>query len=229
MTSVLLKLLAMLFMTIDHVGLFFLNNNMICRGIGRAAFPLFVFLFCEGFLYTRNPKKRMFKIFALALITEPIFDILLFRKAFCLDSQNVLWLFALTGLACLLLKHSQNWYDKVIFIAVPIVLAEFFGFDYGAAGASAIFICYYAVKNKDKIKNYKLAASLSWLPLITSNISHIISGQISPVIALGYIIPVFVILTYNGNKGKSNALLIFFMITYYPLHLAAILLIRTFL
>ena len=226
MTFVLLKLMAMLFMTVDHVGAFFLNNNIICRGIGRAAFPLFIFMFCEGLVHTHAPKKRILRIFILALVTEPIFDFLVFDKAFCMDYQNVLFLFALTGLACFCINKTKNWYDMALLIAGSIFLAEILKFDYGALGAASIFICYYFVKNKEKIKHYRLLSSIAWLPLVASCVPAVLSASVSPLIALGYAVPVFIICGYNGKKGSSNKILNLFMLLYYPLHLAVLLLVR---
>lgn len=43
-THDLLKILAITLMIIDHVGLYLLNDNMICRLLGRGAAPIFFFL-----------------------------------------------------------------------------------------------------------------------------------------------------------------------------------------
>lgn len=72
LSSFWLKVFAMTFMVVDHLGIFlqsygFGNEAMqkagyICRILGRIAFPLFIFMLAEGMRYTRNPKKYLFRI-----------------------------------------------------------------------------------------------------------------------------------------------------------------------
>ena len=70
-----LKLLAVLSMLVDHVGMFIFRNNevflqLLCtigsreitpyflmRAFGRLAFPVFAFLVVEGFIHTRSRFK----------------------------------------------------------------------------------------------------------------------------------------------------------------------------
>ena len=53
-----LKLLACLFMLIDHAGLLLFPRYKIFRIIGRLAFPIFAYLIAEGCRYTRNKLKH---------------------------------------------------------------------------------------------------------------------------------------------------------------------------
>ena len=54
-----LKLIALLFMTIDHIGIHFLKHNinenyLFCRLIGRCAAPIFFYLLVEGYFKNKN-------------------------------------------------------------------------------------------------------------------------------------------------------------------------------
>ena len=49
-----LKILAMLFMTVDHVGAFLMPQYEILRYIGRLAMPIFAFMIAEGCTHTHN-------------------------------------------------------------------------------------------------------------------------------------------------------------------------------
>ena len=65
-----IKLLACLFMLIDHVGLLLLPQYSILRVIGRLSFPLFAFALAEGCKYTRNKIKHLALLAGLAIIVQ---------------------------------------------------------------------------------------------------------------------------------------------------------------
>ena len=62
-----LKILACLFMVIDHVGLTFFPEHDIFRILGRLAFPLFAFFIAEGSRYSKHKLRRFLLIFAIGL------------------------------------------------------------------------------------------------------------------------------------------------------------------
>ena len=61
------KAIALFFIIVDHIGLFFFPTNLILRAIGRAGFPLLFFLIGR---YSFN--KNKYEIFAIALSIELI-------------------------------------------------------------------------------------------------------------------------------------------------------------
>lgn len=69
-----LKLLGILFMTLDHIGIFLLNNQntqqigIIFRIFGRLALPIFIFLIVESVKHTKHFGKYFLKLVILALI-----------------------------------------------------------------------------------------------------------------------------------------------------------------
>ena len=58
-----LKIIAVITMTIDHIGLYLFPGNLVLRMIGRIAFPIFAFTFAEGCKYTKNRTARREAIF----------------------------------------------------------------------------------------------------------------------------------------------------------------------
>ena len=62
-----LKILACVFMLIDHVGLTFFPEHDIFRILGRLAFPLFAFFIAEGSRYSRHKLRRFCLILAIGL------------------------------------------------------------------------------------------------------------------------------------------------------------------
>lgn len=70
-----LKIIAIVIMIIDHIGGYLYptidhNTYYVLRSIGRISMPIFAYLIVQGFFYTRNLKKYIFRIFVLATITQ---------------------------------------------------------------------------------------------------------------------------------------------------------------
>lgn len=95
-TGAALKWIAIITMLIDHIGAAILEPYMsgefgsvpikvlglhpmiwdfILRGIGRIAFPIFIFLMVEGFFYTRSRKKYAIRLGLFCLISEIPFNL----------------------------------------------------------------------------------------------------------------------------------------------------------
>lgn len=124
-----LKLLAMIFMTLDHVGIFLLHNDpfntagTVLRVIGRLAFPLFCFFLAEGMRYTRSKEKYLLRIGAMyAVITlgETLLVYVL-KQGYSPDTLAPMpftdLFFSMLALYCLLLP---KW--KKVFAIFPIAL-----------------------------------------------------------------------------------------------------------
>ncbi len=69
----LIKLLACIFMLIDHAGKMLFPQIGEMRLIGRLAFPMFAYGIAIGAVYTRNPVKYLSRIALLALISQPLY------------------------------------------------------------------------------------------------------------------------------------------------------------
>ena len=65
-----LKLLAAVFMVVDHVGVIFFPYDMIWRQIGRLSMPIFAFFIAEGCRYTRSPWGYLGKLFACLAVCQ---------------------------------------------------------------------------------------------------------------------------------------------------------------
>ena len=129
-----LKILAMVCMTIDHIGAAFFPQAVWLRVIGRLAFPLFSYCIAEGCRYTRNKAHYFGSVFACGAVCVIAF--LPFGSFYC----NAL---ITLSLSILLLYGVEAWKSsgKLHFLALTAALAAVFyllcrtvPIDYGCAG-----------------------------------------------------------------------------------------------
>ncbi len=122
-----LKVVALLTMTIDHVGYFlsaYANGNttmtsiaLVCRIIGRISFPLFIFMLAEGLHKTHD---RLNYILRLAILWAVVFI-----AQFIINQTNLFGISissaqAFTDLLCyalfIFLVEKKEWYWKALSI-----------------------------------------------------------------------------------------------------------------
>ena len=129
-----LKVLAMAFMTIDHVGLFLMMFNLadsplgitgyVLRCIGRVAFPLFVLLLVEGIRHSSSVRNYLIRIGILAgalMLSEII--IYYFIDSAIGGAESPLIDLLLCGLTLGLLHRKDKWSFFAILPIVFIILA----------------------------------------------------------------------------------------------------------
>lgn len=205
----LLKLLALVFMTADHLAIALYSSIPIelywCfRCMGRIAFPIYCYCCAAGFCHTRNELKYISRIFAFALISEIPFNLLINGTVLYKHSQNTLFtLFA--GLCCLYaIKNFGKIYAALSCIGLMLA-AYALGFDYGALGVLLIIICYLF---KDEPKKLYLSA-LVILALMWVNVSA--------MMMLMECIGITGIFLARKLRGKASLKYLFYI--YYPCHL----------
>ena len=74
-----LKVIAIVSMTIDHLGLYMLGGDdpasasvtyHLMRMVGRLAFPIFAFLLVEGYVHTHNIRRYIMNLLVAAVISD---------------------------------------------------------------------------------------------------------------------------------------------------------------
>ncbi|MBO4904153.1 MAG: conjugal transfer protein TraX [Lachnospiraceae bacterium] len=119
-----LKIIACVFMLIDHIAYGIIHNYMAahgmdilpesyttlnkvytaCRGVGRLAFPIFTFFLVEGFFRTKNKWKYAARLAVFAVISEIPFDLGLYGKLVNNEHQNIMLTFLIALLMLILLR-----------------------------------------------------------------------------------------------------------------------------
>lgn len=129
-----LKILAMVCMTLDHIGAAFFPQAVWLRVIGRLAFPLFSYCIAEGCRYTRNKARYFGSVFACGAVC-----VIAFLPFGSFYGNALITL----SMSILLLYGMEAWKSsgKLRFLALTAALAAVFYLlcrtvyiDYGFAG-----------------------------------------------------------------------------------------------
>lgn len=155
-----LKLLAVILMTLDHIGLTLVEQgalgggletapavwwyvDLLLQGLGRLAFPIFAFFVAEGAFYTRHKKEYGLRLLIFALISEIPFDLAIFGQPVYLGCQNVMFTFLLAYISILgIQKNARRPVLKVLCGAAGCAAGAVFQTDYGAVGVLMVILLY---------------------------------------------------------------------------------------
>lgn len=210
-----LKLIALVTMTIDHIGLTLFPQVLWWRLVGRLAFPIYAFLVAEGCLHTRSMPKYLRSMGLMALLCQVVYFVAMGSLYQC-----ILVTFSLSIGLCMLLKKAKQekclcWYlltalaiTTVWFLTeeAPLLLRHTdYGIDYGFLGVMLPVALFLTPK---KI----------WKLLVTAGILLLMSA--TNWVQLPSVLAVVFLAFYNGARGKHNLKHMFYW--YYPIHLVVI-------
>lgn len=202
MSSFALKILAMIFMLLDHIGFLLFPDIEILRFIGRLAFPIFAFQVGIGFEHSKNRKKYIGRMILFTFISQIPFQM------FTSDNDTFIFNIGATLLCGLIILYSieeiHNKWIKILSILSILVIGFFVPMDYGLYGILTVVTLYI-------FRNSKLIAGSTY-GLILS-IYCKVKNSIFNLPAIFSLVPIFL---YNGKKG-ANIKYLFYI--FYPLHL----------
>jgi hypothetical protein len=209
-----LKWLAIITMTVDHVGAILYQDVEVLRWIGRLAFPLFAYLLILGMENTRNARNYFVRLFVFALFSQVPFFLAIDYAPF--ELLNIFFTLA-SGLLFIYFFKKGSAFAFVVLL-VSFVLP----FDYGVYGI-AIIGCMYILRMNTKLGVVSLVL-LNSLFLVPLN-SQILSLAAIPFIVLH---KSGLLATTRDTTGEYRIPLWrkYFFYVYYPLHLALLYVIR---
>ncbi|MDO4187659.1 MAG: TraX family protein [Lachnospiraceae bacterium] len=183
-----IKIMAMVFMLIDHIGAgilepIYLNVTdynlsmkiyyfkVALKAIGRLAFPIFCYQLVQGFGYTRNRILYLRNLFVFALISEIPFNLLESRKVVNTSGQSVMVTLFLGGIVIVILDKCKEFKPVIRYILSAVAIASISTVaylahtDYNAKGIILIAIIYFL--KDDKIKLIQLGPILFLIDIFT--------------------------------------------------------------
>ena len=209
-----LKLLAVIAMTIDHVGFALFPQYPVFRIVGRLAFPIFAYMIGEGCRYTRNMGRYLLTVTGVALVCQVVYAVAMGSLY-----QSVLVSFAMAIALTAVVKYAQKKKNALSFLAVAAAIAAIYGItdylpgllsgtdfavDYGFWGVMLPVLVYLGRSKAEKLLLCAFA-----LVMLSHNPIQYLSLLAIPLLAL-----------YNGKRGKGLGKYFFYI--YYPAHLVAI-------
>lgn len=204
----------------DHIGDTIYGKFSLFNLIGRISFPIFAFQSVQGYIYTKNFKKHMLKLFIFACISQIPFMLFLstFSTGFYL---NIFFTFFLGLLSLFMYDKCKNKLIGFLLVIFTSIIAEIIHVDYGAFGILLIFVFYFF---KDKKLQMIISAILLCFAKYVPNIvkipslySHYLSCALFTCVSLIFIC------FYNKKQGPKAK---YFFYIFYPLHLVILYLIH---
>lgn len=208
-----LKLLALIAMTCDHVGL---PQFIILRIIGRLAAPLFAYMIAEGCRYTHDRGRYLGRLLGMAALCQIAYFAAmrsLYQCIFVTFSLSVCLIYALDNAVRrrtpVSVLSAAAAVAAVVFVTegLPRILIHTdFDVDYGLWGVMLPVLVYFGRGKWGKLALFAVGVGLLGLHYGGAQWWGLLSV---PLLAL-----------YNGKKGTWNIGPLFYW--YYPAHLVAI-------
>ena len=210
-----LKILACVTMLVDHAALLFGGSPWL-RVIGRLAFPIYCFLLTEGIRHTRDVRRYLSRLLFAAIVSEPIYDLVLYPCVGIWQHQNVLWTLAL---GCAMLWCMTMIHKPVAKLAVMLMFALAAQLIRAGYGSSGIYmIALFALCRGMPEGKWVLAAGLLVINWLMGSFTVSVFGLDVPVqlFAELALVPIFL---YSGEKRTRLKAVSWGFYLFYPAHL----------
>lgn len=200
-----LKLIAILSMTIDHIGAVFFPHILLFRIIGRIAFPIFAYQTAVGMRFSKNIKKYIARLFLFSLVSQPFY--------FLLFGKGLNAVFTIFYGAVLIAFWRKDSYLNLV-SAFLILFSCFIPLDYGFYGILSIFLFYI----------------LFYFPPLCLMIQTIFMIVYTQMIAVPAQLAGLISLVLIHKKWENKIVLPkYFFYIFYPLHLGILFAIKRLL
>jgi len=227
-----LKIIAMVSMLFDHIGLLFFPDVMIFRWIGRLAFPIFACMIAEGCRYTKNRAKYLGMIAAMAMAFQIVYFVAmgsLYQGILVTFSLAIITIYSIDAL---FVSFQKSWQPLaalagLVFVAVfvfvlPSALKETdFDIDYGIWGILIPIVAYFLPIRKWKtttlmsVRNRRMTG-VAVLLLIRAIYYTVVPSPLG-LSQWFSLLTIPLLFLYNGERGRAKMKYVFYI--FYPAHL----------
>ena len=206
-----LKIIAMITMTCDHVGLQLFPHLQWLRFVGRLAMPIYAYMIAEGCRYTRDRKKYLLRLLGMGALCQVVYFVAMGSLYQC-----ILITFSLSVVLIGLMDRAEQ--EKTAKANAQLL----------AAVMGVFFVCVVLpdlLPNTDFTIDYGLPGVLLPVLIYGAGARGLLLGVALLVLNYGGIhwyafLAIPFLLAYNGQRGKANMGKLFYW--YYPAHLVAI-------
>lgn len=214
-----LKILALLAMTLDHIGYFLLPEVESLRIVGRLAYPIFAYLLVEGCEHTRNKQRYFGSVLGVGVLCSVV--------SYVVDGslyQSIMITFALAILMIYTLKYVVHVSKNGDTVRVDIARLL----------AMGLAVAMYALGSGKFVS--ELVVDYGFLGIVTPALAALGANRLQRLclLTLGLVLlavelggvqifslaAVLLLLLYNGQRGGGVGKSFFY--AYYPLHIAVI-------
>ena len=164
-----LKLNALFFMLIDHLGAAVFPQIPEMRILGRLAFPIYCWCMTVGFHYTRSVPRYLGRILIVGVISQPLYAYVMNHMG---NSGNLMadlfltrpniFLTLFLGLAALWGIRAHRYGSQVWGPILALCLATCLRADYGWRGVLFIMLLYMSRRSRPAVAAVMIAFFLFW-------------------------------------------------------------------
>lgn len=155
-SSFIMKVMGLIFMTIDHVGVFLQLGPLkaddpivvVCRLIGQLALPIFCFLIAEGVKNTKNKGFYALRLGTIAVIVSATL-LLINKNLFSTQYIGNIFIDLLLGaVACMCLANKDNRIKFLVVLPIAFSIISLIVKNYEAANTAVVYWFPYFIRTQ---------------------------------------------------------------------------------
>lgn len=154
----LLKLIALVFMFLDHSGKMCFPGIPEMRILGRIAFPVYCWCLVVGAHHTRSFPKYLGRIALIGLISQPLYMVALHHSW----QQFNIFLTLFVALLGLWGLREKKYFSHIWAPVLALLIAQLLGVDYGWKGVLLTFLLWGVRDSRAGIAAVMIAFCLFW-------------------------------------------------------------------
>ncbi len=212
MNTFTIKIIAILAMAIDHIGVFIFPQAVFLRALGRLSFPLFAWMIANGAKHTKDINAYLKRLFIFSLLSQIPYTIAFRSIDVSFAQLNIVFTLFLGLLGIKVIRDGKSNLVKIIAVLVYSATAQLIDSDYGMLGVLSIISFYIYFEDIKMMLLSQSAIYFGLLPILvlTKQVAFSMVSIIQPFA----LISLFFVAFYNGKPGPRVKYLFY---VFYPL------------